>query len=146
MARGLVHVGLEIDWSSKVREAPKVRGLILVGIANDGNGTVHKTLTLRGWGQGARGQHRPKGPHSNRCTCGDRNPQPHQLSRSLRSERSRMRGGSNRLSRSLATQVMVDAVVEAGNPTRTSTFTDVNAMEVQRVTEVTKIGMQRLQT
>ncbi|GFN96299.1 hypothetical protein PoB_002280500 [Plakobranchus ocellatus] len=63
---------------------------------------------------------------------------------SLRSERSGMSRGSNRLSRSLATEVMVDAVMEAGNPTRTSMFTDVNAMEVQRASEVTKIGVQRV--
>ncbi|GFO28220.1 hypothetical protein PoB_005472500 [Plakobranchus ocellatus] len=55
-----------------------------------------------------------------------------------------MRGGSNKLSRNLATEVMVDAVMEAGNLSRTSTFTDVNAMEVQRATQVIKIRVQRV--
>ncbi|GFN88318.1 hypothetical protein PoB_001482400 [Plakobranchus ocellatus] len=53
------------------------------------------------WGQETRGTAHARGPHGDRCsTCGDRNPQPRQLSRSPRSERSRTCGGSNRLSRS----------------------------------------------
>ncbi|GFO39173.1 hypothetical protein PoB_006567800 [Plakobranchus ocellatus] len=68
--------GLEIDGSSKVQEASKVRDLVLVGIRNDGNCTVQEAprreISYCG-DRERRKQYSPKSPHTEGSrACGDR--------------------------------------------------------------------------